>query len=81
MIVSRGKSGSPWCAFAFALPFPFFDLTERAEVSVGGATGAGSVVGPELVVFCCRVRGAMLVWKDSGWERLRRDSEALETRD
>jgi hypothetical protein len=48
LIISRGKVGS--------CPFFFFNFLERAEVSMGGTTGAVS-----MVVSCCRVRGAMLV--------------------
>jgi hypothetical protein len=52
LIVSRGKGD--WCVFLF---LSFFELTERGEMSVEGTTEA---------VFCCRVRGAMLVRQEDG---------------
>ena len=66
LIISQGKSDL--CIFFF---LSFFEPADCAEVSLEGTAGAASVV------FCRRVRGAMMAGERLG----RVDSEALETRD
>ena len=53
--------GNIWCVL---VPVSlFFDLTLRIELS-------GNVVArPVSVVYCLRVRGAMLVWQDDDWRK------------
>jgi len=56
LTVSRGKVG------LFLFFFPFFLLMGGAGVSVEGTAEPICVM-----VFCRRVRGAMLVWQDDSW--------------
>ena len=58
LIVSQGNVDScVWCVFFF---LDFFELS-TTDMPVEGTTDSVS-----LVVFRCRVRGAMLVWQDDG---------------
>ena len=69
LIVSGGKDSCVCSVFFF---LDLFELLGRTEVLAAGTTGAVSAV-----VLCCRVRGAMCVWQDSGEGKTQRDNSGV----